>query len=134
MPYVYFIQPVELVGTNRYKIGMSRLDNLSRLRSYKVGTRYIAMFDCDDARLVERSLIAAFNKDFNRIGGNEYFEIPDESKAVHLFVAIVMNNKARRSSEPSEPSEPSSMPTEDESCTVTEHLTEWTKRFSFARV
>lgn len=89
------------------------------------------MFDCDDARFVERSLIAAFNKDFKRIGGNEYFEIPDESKAVDLFISIVMKNKVRRSSEALESS---STPTGDEPGAVTEQLTDWMKRFSFTGV
>lgn len=92
MPYVYLVQPVELVGTNRYKIGMSSLNNLSRLRSYKVGTRYITMFDCEDAYTVERSLIAAFNKYFKRIGGNEYFEILNELEALELFFTTVNNH------------------------------------------
>lgn len=131
MPYVYLIQPVELVGTNRYKIGMSRLNNLSRLRSYKIGTRYITMFDCDDARSVERSLIAAFNKDFNRIGGNEYFEITDEIKAVHLFIDIVMNNRERRSpSEPVQPVETTQATEVEEPCA---HLTDWMNKFSFSQ-
>lgn len=31
MGIIYLIQPAELVGTNRYKIGCSKKDDLSRL-------------------------------------------------------------------------------------------------------
>lgn len=93
MPYVYLIQPVELVSTNRYKIGMSSLPNLSRMRSYKNGTRYLFICECDDAFEVERKLIKAFNDVFACIAGNEYFEADDELKMINVFVDTVMKHK-----------------------------------------
>mgnify|MGYP006090550431 CR=1 FL=1 len=39
---IYLIQPAELVGTNRYKIGCSKKPNLDRVKKgYKKGTRYL---------------------------------------------------------------------------------------------
>lgn len=81
MPYVYLIQPVELVSTNRYKIGMSNLPNLNRMRSYKCGTRYLLVCDCDDALTLERKLIKVFSNKYKLIAGNEYFECENELTA-----------------------------------------------------
>lgn len=93
MPYVYLLQPAELVGTNRYKIGMSRIDDLSRVRSYKKGTRYIMICECNDALDTERRLIKEFNKCYSLIAGNEYFEINDELEMINRFNSIVMEHK-----------------------------------------
>ncbi len=92
MPYVYLIQPVELVGTNRYKIGMSSLRNLSRLKSYKCGTRYICIYETNKAREVEKQLIAKFNSLYKKIAGNEYFQSDDERHMIHTFTTIVLQN------------------------------------------
>ena len=93
MPYVYLIQPCELVGTNRYKVGMSSLSNLSRLKAYKVGTRYIWICECKDALDVEKKLIKAFNANYKLIGGNEYFEVDCELKMIRLFLDTIMDHK-----------------------------------------
>lgn len=92
--YCYLIQPVELVGTNRYKIGMSALSNLSRMKSYKNGTRYLCILECVDALAVERQLIKAFNDRYKLIGGNEYFQIDcPELEMLNLFLDIVVRHK-----------------------------------------
>ena len=93
MGIVYLIQPAELISTNRYKIGMSSLDNLSRLKAYKRGTRHLCIFECDDALIVERKLIVAFNARYNLIAGNEYFEVDCEKKMLSLFIDVVMQHK-----------------------------------------
>lgn len=99
MPHVYLIQPCELVGTNRYKIGMSSLSNLSRLKSYKNGSRYICFFECEDALIVERKLINEFNDRFKLIAGNEYFECKSEAKMIELFMDIVLCHKREKEAE-----------------------------------
>ena len=44
---IYFIQPAELVGTNRYKIGCSKNANLDRCKKgYKKETRFICIMEC----------------------------------------------------------------------------------------
>ena len=90
MPHVYLVQPVELVGTNRYKIGMSSLSNLSRIRSYKNGTRYLCVFEKTNALATEQKLIRAFRQRYRLIGGNEYFEVDDEQQMIELFIATAM--------------------------------------------
>lgn len=74
MGILYFIQPAELVGTNRYKIGCSSKSDLSRLRSYRVGTRILMVLECDNPFEVEEKLIAQFNQTFHKVAGNEWFE------------------------------------------------------------
>ena len=98
MGYVYCIQPATLVGTNRYKIGMSNMDDrFSRLKSYKKGSRHLCIFDCDDALDVERKLIKEFNLKYNLIAGREYFEVDCEITMISLFIDIVMNHKKKLS-------------------------------------
>lgn len=91
---VYLIQPCELIKTNRYKIGMSRKTDLSRMKAYKNGTRYIFICECKDALKLEKILIKAFNKKYTRIAGREYFEINEpEELMIEYFISIVMNDK-----------------------------------------
>ena len=92
MPCVYFIQPAELRNTNRYKIGRSSKDDLSRVRSYKNGSRYILIIECDDDKEVEKLLIARFNKEFAKIAGNEYFQ-GDEYEMFNIFINTVTEYK-----------------------------------------
>lgn len=89
MPHVYFIQPAELVGTDRYKIGMTTKSDLSRVRSYRVGTRYLCIMECENALETERKLISHFTDDFHLVAGKEYFQIKNESLALNLFFQIV---------------------------------------------
>lgn len=96
MSYVYLIQPVELVGTLRYKVGMSTIPNLSRMKSYKNGTRYLWICECEDALVLERKLIKEFNARYKLIGGNEYFEVDCELEMLQLFVDIVLKHKNKK--------------------------------------
>lgn len=92
MPHVYFLQPAELVGTDRYKIGMTAKSDLSRVKSYKVGTRYLCIMECQNALETEQKLISTFNTEFKLIAGNEYFQIENETHALSLFFQIVSNS------------------------------------------
>lgn len=74
MPIVYLVQPAELVGTSRFKIGRSSKDDLSRLKNYKLGTRYLNVQKCDNDVELENLLINEFNISFVKVAGNEYFE------------------------------------------------------------
>ena len=41
---IYLIQPAELLGTNRYKIGCSGKNSLDRCKKgYKIGSRYLSI-------------------------------------------------------------------------------------------
>lgn len=72
---IYFIQPSELVGTNRYKIGCSKSPDLERCnKGYKKGSRYIYIMECNNPLILEKNIKDEFNKLFKLIAGNEYFE------------------------------------------------------------
>ena len=62
---IYFIQPVEFLGTNIYKIGCSGKNNMVRCKTgYKSGTDYILIMKCADPFEVEKELIARFSEKF----------------------------------------------------------------------
>ena len=71
---IYLIQPSELVGTNRYKIGMSKNPNLDRCKSYKLGSRYLCIMECTEPSILELNMKQEFKKIFSLIAGTEYFE------------------------------------------------------------
>ncbi len=71
---IYLIQPVELIGTNRYKIGFSSKCTLERCTSgYKKGSRYINIQECFEPSKLETKLKFTFKHKFRLIGGTEYF-------------------------------------------------------------
>ena len=71
---VYFIQPVEFLGTNKYKIGMSQKQHFLRVyRGYGVGTKWISINEIRDPYVVEKIMKKTFNDKFERFQGNEYF-------------------------------------------------------------
>lgn len=84
MGILYFIQPAELVGTNRFKVGCSAQNDLSRLKSYKKGTRMIMILQCEDPFQLEQKVLVEFKNQFHKIAGNEYFE-GDESIMRKVF-------------------------------------------------
>jgi len=90
---VYLVQPVELIGTNRYKIGCSSKNDLSRcLNGYNKGTRYITILECPEPFKVESQIIRVFKDKFKLIGGREYFE-GDETEMRTKFIEIVDSYK-----------------------------------------
>lgn len=75
MGVVYLIQPAELVGTKRYKVGMSEKDDLSRItKGFKKGTKTLCVLEVDNPRLVEQNLKDFFTEKYKLIAGTEYFE------------------------------------------------------------
>lgn len=95
MPYVYLIQPADLLNTNQFKVGMSSLDNLSRARSYKNGSRYLFICECSDALEVERKIIKKFNQNYTLVRGREYFEVDNETEMRDRFINIVLKHKSQ---------------------------------------
>ena len=76
---IYLIQPAELVGTQRYKIGCSATNDLERPRKgYKKGSRFIYIMECDNPFEVENQIKEQFNDKFKLIAGKEYFEGEEE--------------------------------------------------------
>lgn len=88
MPIVYFIQPAELVGTDRYKIGRSSKNDISRIKTYKVGTRVLNITECCDDVSLEKFLIGKFNECFEKFTGNEYFR-GDEEIMMNVFLEAI---------------------------------------------
>lgn len=129
MPYVYLVQPVELVGTNRYKIGMSSLANLTRMQSYKNGTRHLCIFEKANALAVERKLIIAFKQRYRLIGGNEYFEVDDENEMIQLFISIAMDYPLPQSIKIVEPNKLYNEQSIDKSCGG--KSLDWIKKFAY---
>ena len=92
MGIVYFLQPCELIGTDRYKIGRSSKNDLSRVLSYKKGTRYISIIEIDNDKELEKILIDKFNKEYIKIAGNEYFK-GNENDMFNSFINEVTDYK-----------------------------------------
>jgi len=91
MGFIYLIQPVELVGTDRYKIGCTGKEDLSRLLSYNTGTRYLCINFCENYSMLEKLLKQKFKENFELIGGCEFFK-GDEIKMIKLYTEIYSTN------------------------------------------
>jgi hypothetical protein len=85
---VYLLQPAELVGTNRYKVGCSGKADLSRVKAYKTGSRYMYIMECDNPFHVENILKKHFQEKFHLIAGQEFFE-GDELEMRRTFLHII---------------------------------------------
>ena len=72
---VYLIQPTELIGTNRFKIGCSYQSDLRRcINGYNKGSRYLFIMECLNPSQLESLIKKEFTMKFKLISGNEYFE------------------------------------------------------------
>lgn len=86
---VYLIQPSELVGTERYKLGCSGKSCTQRLCAYKKGTRVLCVNLVKKPFFVEKKLKESFLQEFDVVAGNEYFITIDERKMYLKFHEIV---------------------------------------------
>lgn len=75
MGVVYLIQPAELKGTDRYKVGCSHNDGVSRITTgYNLTTVTFLVVNVDDPFEVERRLVHEFTQRFHQLpGSREYF-------------------------------------------------------------
>lgn len=72
---VYLVQSCELIGTDRYKIGMSRVRGFKRIYTgYKNGSKWISVNEVEYPLIAESAIKDIFNEKFKLIAGNEYFE------------------------------------------------------------
>lgn len=86
---IYLVQPEELLGTKRFKIGCSAKNDLERFKNgYKKGTRFIHIMECTDPFTLESEIKKVFNEKFKLIAGKEYFE-GDEIEMKNEFYKIV---------------------------------------------
>ncbi len=89
---IYLVQPAELVGTNRYKVGCSSNKTLDRVKKgYKKGTRYLHISECENPFEIESEIKKIFNEKYNLIAGKEYFEVDNESNMIEIFTNIIIN-------------------------------------------
>lgn len=94
---IYLIQPVELIGTERYKIGMSGNPNLNRcINGYKKGSRYICIMECNNPLILEKNIKRQFNKKFKLIAGKEYYE-GNEKDMLNVFNNLVIEHYDKNS-------------------------------------
>lgn len=92
---IYLIQPAELIGTSRYKIGCSNKPDLDRCKNgYKKGSRYICIMECNNPLVLERIIKTSFNYRFNLIAGCEFYE-GDENEMYLLFSDLVNKHKQK---------------------------------------
>lgn len=72
---IYLVQPAELVGSNKYKIGCSNKPSLHRFKNgYKKGTRYLYIGEVSNPMVLEKLIKDKFNTLFTRVAGYEFFE------------------------------------------------------------
>lgn len=90
---IYLVQPVVLIGTNRYKIGYSCQNDLKRVLSYGKGSRYLCIKECCDVCVLEKKIIKSFKEKFTLIAGNEYFE-DNESDMIREFENITCDKNS----------------------------------------
>ncbi len=93
---VYLVQPAELIGTNRYKIGRSEKQGLNRCENgYKKGTRFICISECEKSKELESIIKKTFNKKFNLLCGKEYFE-GNEHQIIKEFQRIIFEQSKEK--------------------------------------
>jgi hypothetical protein len=92
---VYLIQPEELLLTNRYKIGCSGKNNLSRLSGYKKNSRCLCVVECIYPYALENKIKEEFNKKHKLIAGKEFFE-GVENELFNDFIYIVQEYNNER--------------------------------------
>ena len=80
MGIVYLIQPAELVGTDRAKVGCSTKSDLSPVLHYKKGTNYLCICSTENPLAFERVIIAIFKSHFTKIAGNFMGDINEMRK------------------------------------------------------
>jgi len=91
MGIIYLLQPVELIGTSRYKIGCSSKPSLDRcIDGYKNGSPFFFAFQCNDPLKLEEIIKKEFNKKFKLIGGCEYFE-GNEDDIKNTFLKLYLD-------------------------------------------
>jgi hypothetical protein len=93
---VYMVQPAELVGSNKFKIGCSSKNDLSRCKAYKVGTRYIHIMECTDPLTVEKEIIRVFKLKYKLTCGREFFEGKETDMEAEFYKIVKNRNKLAR--------------------------------------
>jgi len=70
---VYLIQPGNLLGTNRYKVGCSKSPTFNRCLSYGLGSKVILILKVNEPYKVETFILRELRKKYKPYYGNEWF-------------------------------------------------------------
>jgi hypothetical protein len=90
---VYLIQPAELVGTSRYKIGYSKKSDLHNFRKeYKKGSRFLDIYESEYSPSLVREIRDNFNNKFKLVAGRTYYE-GNENDIKKNFNTIINNSR-----------------------------------------
>jgi len=88
---LYLIQPAELVGTQRYKIGYSKNNDITKFRKdYKKGSRFLDIYEYERSPLLVSEIRNNFNNKFKLVAGRTYYE-GNETDIKKNFNAIISN-------------------------------------------
>lgn len=88
MGIIYIVQPTELIGTKRFKIGCSESDTLKRIKNYGKDAKIICILKCYEKSCfnIEQKILKLFSEDTNLTKfKREYFE-GDEKYLYKMFV------------------------------------------------
>ena len=86
---VYLVQPDILIGTNRYKIGLTKQNDFSRSSK---NIRVLNIRGCNNPDFILNKIKESFKQIFKLIARNEYFE-GDEISMINTFNKIVNDNE-----------------------------------------
>ncbi len=89
---VYLWQPVELSGTTRYKIEGSTKSDLTKYKRTNKGANYKLAIECDNATVLCKSMVQAFELFFKRLPNTEYFE-GEVEEMVKLMQKVALQQK-----------------------------------------
>jgi hypothetical protein len=94
---IYLVQPTELIGTKRYKIGCSKNTELDRVKNgYKKGSRHIIIMETQNPLVLEKKIKKIFNEKFKLIAGCEYFEGDEENMKEYFLKIKIEHDKQNK--------------------------------------
>ena len=72
--YVYLVQTSDNINTDKYKVGCSSKNDLSRVKGYGKDVRVVYIFETEKYAEIEKEIKNIFSKKFVCVRGSEYFE------------------------------------------------------------
>lgn len=94
MGFVYLVQPAELVGTDRYKVGHSTSSALTQLnKGYLPGTRFIIVFESETPVETEQRILSVFKNKFELVTSNNFFKGYESALKNEFTEQCLFNNK-----------------------------------------
>jgi hypothetical protein len=91
MPYIYLIKPYEFINQNVYKIGMSSLEEISRIKSYGSKSKLLYFESTNNYKDLEKFIIKYLKNNYKIAKGREYFNIEiSENEAIELIKLLII--------------------------------------------